>query len=70
MPSTRYDAIKDDQDMRIPMHAEEAFEQGITFQAKVRLRNIINNINSFGIFFYTCICMYIIIFRCSKLINV
>lgn len=35
MPSTPYDLVKDDQDLRIPLHAEQAFFQGITFQAKV-----------------------------------
>lgn len=36
MPSTpAYDLVKDDQDLRLPLHAEEAFMQGISFQAKV-----------------------------------
>lgn len=35
MPSTPYDLVKDDQDLRIPLHAEQAFFHGITFQAKV-----------------------------------
>lgn len=35
MPSTPYDLVRDDQDLRIPLHAEQAFFQGITFQAKV-----------------------------------
>lgn len=35
MPSTPYDLVKDDQDLRIPLHADQAFEHGITFQAKV-----------------------------------
>lgn len=36
MPSTRYDIVKDDQDLRLPLHSDEAFEHGISFQAKVR----------------------------------
>lgn len=35
MPSTPYDLVRDDQDLRIPLHAEQAFFHGITFQAKV-----------------------------------
>lgn len=35
MPSTPYDLVKDEQDLRIPLHAEQAFFHGITFQAKV-----------------------------------
>lgn len=35
-----YDLVSDDgYDSRIPLHNEEAFEHGITFQAKVRARN-------------------------------
>lgn len=34
MPSTPYDLVQDDQDLRIPLHAEQAFLNGITFQAK------------------------------------
>lgn len=35
MPSTPYDLVRDDQDLRIPLHADQAFFHGITFQAKV-----------------------------------
>lgn len=37
MPSKRqYDLVQnDDYDTRIPLHPEEAFHHGITFQAKV-----------------------------------
>lgn len=35
MSSTPYDLVRDDQDLRIPLHAEQAFFHGITFQAKV-----------------------------------
>lgn len=35
MPSTPYDLVRDDQDLRIPLHAEQAFFNGISFQAKV-----------------------------------
>ncbi|XP_037050841.1 capon-like protein isoform X4 [Bradysia coprophila] len=35
MPSTPYDLVKDEQDLRIPLHAEQAFFHGITFQAKL-----------------------------------
>ncbi|XP_033149302.1 capon-like protein isoform X6 [Drosophila busckii] len=34
MPSTPYDLVQDDQDLRVPLHAEQAFFHGITFQAK------------------------------------
>jgi len=37
MPSTPYDLVQDDQDLRVPLHAEQAFFHGITFQAKVSL---------------------------------
>lgn len=38
MPSSpAYDLVKDDQDLRTPLHAEQAFFHGITFQAKVRV---------------------------------
>lgn len=37
MPSTPYDLVKDEQDLRIPLHAEQAFFHGITFQAKVNI---------------------------------
>lgn len=38
MPSKKqYDLVQnDDYDTRIPLHPEEAFHHGITFQAKVR----------------------------------
>ncbi|KAM7357588.1 capon-like protein isoform 2-T2 [Cochliomyia hominivorax] len=35
MPSTPYDLVQDDQDLRVPLHADQAFLNGITFQAKV-----------------------------------
>lgn len=35
MPSTPYDLVRDDQDLRIPLHAEQAFFNGISFPAKV-----------------------------------
>uniref|UniRef100_A0A1A9UG11 Uncharacterized protein n=1 Tax=Glossina austeni TaxID=7395 RepID=A0A1A9UG11_GLOAU len=35
MPSTPYDLVQDDQDLRVPLHAEQAFFHGITFQAKI-----------------------------------
>ncbi|XP_023158783.1 capon-like protein isoform X1 [Ceratitis capitata] len=34
MPSTPYDLVQDEQDLRVPLHAEQAFFHGITFQAK------------------------------------
>ncbi|XP_046807954.1 capon-like protein isoform X4 [Lucilia cuprina] len=34
MPSTPYDLVQDDQDLRVPLHADQAFLNGITFQAK------------------------------------
>ncbi|KAL5293178.1 NOS1AP family protein [Megaselia abdita] len=34
MPSTPYDLVEDDQDLRIPVHADQAFHHGITFNAK------------------------------------
>lgn len=39
MPSKRqYDLVQNDEyDTRIPLHPEEAFHHGITFQAKVSL---------------------------------
>lgn len=37
MPSTRYDLVKDDQELRLPLHTDDAFMHGISFQAKVRL---------------------------------
>lgn len=41
MPSTPYDLVRDDQDLRIPLHAEQAFFHGISFQAKVSTATII-----------------------------
>jgi len=40
MPSTPYDLVQDDQDLRVPLHAEQAFFHGITFQAKVSHWNL------------------------------
>lgn len=40
MPSQPYDLVKDDHDnpdLKIPVHAEQMFYQGIKFQAKVCL---------------------------------
>lgn len=44
MPSKRqYDLVQnDDYDIRIPLHPEEAFHHGITFQAKVSVVAIYN----------------------------
>lgn len=44
MPSKKqYDLVQnDDYDTRIPLHPEEAFHHGITFQAKVRTIFFIN----------------------------
>lgn len=41
MPSTPYDLVRDDQDLRIPLHAEQAFFHGISFQAKVSYFSLI-----------------------------
>ncbi|KAI8115487.1 Capon-like protein [Lucilia cuprina] len=38
MPSTPYDLVQDDQDLRVPLHADQAFLNGITFQAKNELK--------------------------------
>uniref|UniRef100_A0A1B0D5X2 Uncharacterized protein n=1 Tax=Phlebotomus papatasi TaxID=29031 RepID=A0A1B0D5X2_PHLPP len=35
MPSTPYDLVSDDLDVRVPLYADQAFDHGITFQAKV-----------------------------------
>ncbi|XP_055703281.1 capon-like protein isoform X8 [Phlebotomus papatasi] len=34
MPSTPYDLVSDDLDVRVPLYADQAFDHGITFQAK------------------------------------
>lgn len=44
MPSQPYNLVKDDQDIRVPLHSDEAFYNGISFQAKV-----INFLNKFAI---------------------
>lgn len=31
-----YNLVKDDQDVRVPLHSDEEFFHGICFQAKVR----------------------------------
>lgn len=36
MPSQPYNLVKDEPDLRVPLHSDEAFYTGITFQAKVR----------------------------------
>uniref|UniRef100_A0A1B0BC41 Uncharacterized protein n=1 Tax=Glossina palpalis gambiensis TaxID=67801 RepID=A0A1B0BC41_9MUSC len=41
MPSTPYDLVQDDQDLRVPLHAEQAFFHGITFQAKLNTSTMI-----------------------------
>ncbi|CRK92817.1 CLUMA_CG006272, isoform A [Clunio marinus] len=35
MPSQPYNLVKDDPDLRVPLHSEEAFYTGISFQAKL-----------------------------------
>lgn len=40
MPSTPYDLVKDDYDLRVPLHAEQAFFRGIVFQAKLLTHTI------------------------------
>jgi hypothetical protein len=35
MPSQPYNLVKDDQDLRVPLHSDEAFFNGITYSAKV-----------------------------------
>lgn len=37
MPSQPYNLVKDEPDLRVPLHSDEAFYTGISFQAKVRL---------------------------------
>lgn len=39
MPSQPYNLVKDDQDLRVPLHSDEAFYTGISFNAKVRKRD-------------------------------
>lgn len=37
MPSkTKYNLVDDGHDLRIPLHNEDAFQHGISFEAKVR----------------------------------
>jgi carboxyl-terminal PDZ ligand of neuronal nitric oxide synthase protein len=36
MPSQPYNLVKDEPDLRVPLHSDESFYTGITFQAKVR----------------------------------
>lgn len=36
MPSQPYNLVKDEPDLRVPLHSDEAFYTGISFQAKVR----------------------------------
>lgn len=36
MPSQPYNLVKDEPDLRVPVHSDEAFYTGISFQAKVR----------------------------------
>ncbi|KAI4471982.1 phosphotyrosine interaction domain-containing family member [Holotrichia oblita] len=45
MPSKKqYDLVQnDDYDTRIPLHPEEAFHHGITFQAKKQVGNVDEN---------------------------
>lgn len=35
MPSQPYNLVKDEPDLRVPLHSDEAFFNGISFQAKV-----------------------------------
>lgn len=35
MPSQPYNLVKDEPDLRVPLHSDEAFYTGISFQAKV-----------------------------------
>lgn len=35
MPSQPYNLVKDEPDLRVPMHTDEAFNTGISFHAKV-----------------------------------
>jgi carboxyl-terminal PDZ ligand of neuronal nitric oxide synthase protein len=35
MPSQPYNLVKDEPDLRVPLHTDEEFYSGITFQAKV-----------------------------------
>jgi hypothetical protein len=42
MPSQPYNLVKDEPDLRVPLHSDESFYNGITFQAKVSYRQIFN----------------------------
>lgn len=60
MPSTPYDLVQDDQDLRIPLHAEQAFFHGITFQAKVSSYSSMDSVHfisffPFGVYFLSWI---------------
>ena len=35
MPSQPYNLVKDEPDLRVPLHSDESFYTGISFQAKV-----------------------------------
>ncbi|XP_023159114.1 capon-like protein [Ceratitis capitata] len=48
MPSTPYDLVQDEQDLRVPLHAEQAFFHGITFQAKVNTSKMFLALASFS----------------------
>lgn len=45
MPSQPYNLVKDEPDLRVPLHSDEAFYTGISFQAKVRKFSRVNNIS-------------------------
>lgn len=70
MPSTPYDLVQDDQDLRVPLHAEQAFFNGITFQAKVSwyyfsiftCLNIVRIENKCFMWCYIHMCIYLRIF--------
>ena len=36
LKTKNYESVEDNKDLRIPVQSEEAFEQGITFKAKVK----------------------------------
>lgn len=53
MPSQPYNLVKDEPDLRVPLHSDEAFYNGISFTAKVgkkfidrHLMDIRNSIDS------------------------
>lgn len=48
MPAQGYNLVKDEPDLRVPLHSDEAFYNGISFQAKVTRENffIVNNFYS------------------------